>query len=201
MPHRETAQNRKIFENKEPSLTGIATQPGKLLHLESSVGWRVRRGECVGAKKPGRGGDEQRMGKKFRFGIARPNNRDPLCEHSDSHPSQKRARDGPPALGFAYVTLAAVRTWCPAEHESRGQSLRQCQSRIFHENTETRTSAWQPLARSGRTARRPNRVSGNHLQPRAAAFGAGLPDPAAFELQLAALPQTAPLHRGVGRGS
>ena len=66
------------------------------------------------------------------------------------------------------LSHAARRPWRATEHESGGQSLRQRQGRIFHENPEAGASTRQRLARSGRTARRPGDVLRDHLQPPAA---------------------------------
>ncbi len=53
------------------------------------------------------------------------------------------------------LSHATGRAWCATEHESGGQSLRQRQSRVFHEDAQTRAGARQQLARSDALRHRP----------------------------------------------
>ena len=78
------------------------------------------------------------------------------------------------------LSHAADRSWSATKHEPRGQSLRQRQSRILHQDAQTRAGSRQRLARSGRLARRTNNFFRNHLQPSAPAFCTGLSNSSRF---------------------
>jgi len=73
-----------------------------------------------------------------------------------------------------YVGLLRKHGLIPSMSRPAGQSLRQRQLRELHQDAQARRDLRQPLSRPGRSARPGGGIYRPILQPRAAAFGAGV---------------------------